>query len=489
MALATLRRQVAELRRALSCYGGAGPLWSPLPGPQTLALESKADVLGYGGASGGGKTDLALGLALTQHLCSLILRREVKNTRAVVERARELLGGIGRFNENSGVWRGIPGGRILEFGGCKDPGDEQHYRGRPHDFLCFDEADQFPEFMVRFISGWLRTTVKGQRCRLLLCFNPPSSAEGDWLLNFFGPWVDDRHPRPARPGELRWYAVTKDGEEVERPDGSPFEQGGEVVTPRSRTFIPARLLDNPHLLATGYGATLQALPEPLRSQLLYGDFSIGRTDDIWQVIPTAWVKAAQARWAETPPAGEPLACLGVDCAYGGADQTVIAPRHGAWFGRLRKYRGQATDSGQKAAYLVLKEHRDGAAVNVDAVGYGSACYEALRDRIGPLAVAVNAAAPTELRDRSKKFKLANVRAAMYWKLREALDPVTGDNLALPPDSELLGDLTALRYEVRASGLVIESKEAIKERLGRSPDCGDSVALAHWIGKRKIIFGV
>ena len=37
-----------------------------------------------------------------------------------------------------------------------------------------------------------------------------------------------------------------------------------------RTFIPARLMDNPHLLATGYGATLQSMPEPLRSAPFHG---------------------------------------------------------------------------------------------------------------------------------------------------------------------------------------------------------------------------
>jgi len=45
----------------------------------------------------------------------------------------------------------------------------------------------------------------------------------------------------------------------------------------------------------GYVTTLQGLPEPMRSQLLYGDFSVGREDDAWQVIPTAWIKAAMDR--------------------------------------------------------------------------------------------------------------------------------------------------------------------------------------------------
>ena len=37
--------------------------WSPLPGQQTIAYHSPADILFYGGAAGGGKTDLLVGVA------------------------------------------------------------------------------------------------------------------------------------------------------------------------------------------------------------------------------------------------------------------------------------------------------------------------------------------------------------------------------------------------------------------------------------------
>jgi hypothetical protein len=485
MQIANLRRAVENLRRQIQQRRQKpGRLWTPLPGPQTLAYQTPADVTGYGGAAGGGKTDLALGLAINRHRNSLILRREAKNVRAIVDRAREILGDLGRLNENLGRWRDLPGGRQIEFGGVKNPGDEQAYRGRPHDLIVFDEADQFGEQMVRFIGGWLRTTLPGQRCRVLLNFNPPASAEGEWLLTYFGPWVDDKHPNPAKPGELRWYAVVE-GREVERPDGNPFEHNGEHIVPKSRTFIPARLLDNPHLWATGYGATLQALPEPLRSQLLYGDFKIGRLDDAWQVIPTAWVKEAMARWTPERPKEWDLEVMGVDVAYGGADSTIIAKAYGPWVAPLTKYSGAITDSGRKAALLVLQEHDGRAEIKVDAIGYGAACYEALEEKVGRLAVAVNVAEATQGKDSTRKFRLANVRAFCYWRLREALDPETGDNIALPPDPELLADLTAPRFEVRASGIVIEDKKAIKERLGRSPDCGDAVAIMHAPGKRTL----
>ena len=49
-------------------------VWHPNPGPQTEAYFCEADLLLYGGAGGGGKTDLLGGLALTRHLRSLLLR-------------------------------------------------------------------------------------------------------------------------------------------------------------------------------------------------------------------------------------------------------------------------------------------------------------------------------------------------------------------------------------------------------------------------------
>lgn len=395
-----------------------------------------------------------------------------------MDRARELFSGTGRFNENSGVWRGLPGGRQIEFGGCKDPGDEQAHKGRPKDLLGIDEADQFTEPVIRFLMGWVRTTDPNQPCRTVLCFNPPCTVEGRWLLDYFGPWIGEKHPNPAQPGEVRWYARTRDGLEIERRDGSPFTYQGETLNPRSRTFIPARVQDNPSLMATGYLDTLLSLPEPLRSQLAYGDMVAGLRDDAWQCIPTAWVKAAQARW--TPEYDHPLTCLGVDVAYGGADSTVISARRGPWFAPLKKYQGADTDSGSKAAFLVLQEHDGSAPIHVDSIGYGAACHEHLREKVKKLALGINVAcAPApEAWDKSRKYKLTNVRTQMYWRLRDALDPETGDGLALPPDPELLADLTAPRYEVRASGIVVEPKDSIKERLGRSPDKGDAVALAH-----------
>ena len=65
--------EIAALIRALD---GSSVSFTPLPGPQTEALNSAADELLYGGSAGGGKSLLLLGAAATRHKRSLILRRQ-----------------------------------------------------------------------------------------------------------------------------------------------------------------------------------------------------------------------------------------------------------------------------------------------------------------------------------------------------------------------------------------------------------------------------
>jgi hypothetical protein len=241
--------------------------------------------------------------------------------------------------------------------------------------------------------------------------------------------------------------------------------------------------DNPVYLASDYVSRLQALPEPLRAMLLFGDFKAGTEDDPWQVLPTEWVRQAQARWRPDGGAGLPLDVLGVDVARGGQDRTVLAGRRGTWFSPLSKHPGTSTPDGPAVVALVERAVAADpeALVNVDVIGVGSSVYDLCRaGRVGRPRP-VNFAEACGRRDRAGVLHFANLRAYAYWSLREALDPANGDGLALPPDPELLADLTAPRWEMRAGGVLVESKERIIKRIGRSPDCADAVVLAHCDG--------
>jgi hypothetical protein len=418
-------------------------------------------------------TSLAIGKALTQHQKAMILRREATQLTSIIDDITAILGTRDGYNGADRIWR-LPDGRQIEFGSAPNAGDERRYQGRPHDLLAFDEAASFLESQVRFLLGWLRTTDPNQRCQALLTFNPPTTVEGRWIVDFFAPWLDRKHPRPAKPGELRWFAMV-DGEEVEVESGRPFTHRGERIKPMSRTFIPSRVSDNPYLMGTGYMATLQALPEPLRSQMLYGDFTAGIEDDPWQVIPTAWVEAAQARW-KRPDKLPPMDSLGVDVARGGRDSTIIARRHGMWFDEPLVYPGDATPDGPKVAGLVMAAMRDQAPIHIDVIGVGSSPYDFL-SQAGLQVVGVNVAEASGGTDKSGRLRFKNLRSELWWRMREALDPTNNTGIALPPDPRLLADLCAPTWELAGSTIAVASRERIVEKLGRSPDFGSAYVLA------------
>lgn len=449
--------------------------WVPQPGPQLQAMLSKADQLLYGGAAGGGKTALACGLALTQHRRTLFIRREAAQLQAVIDEFSGLLGGRDGYNGQEKVWR-LPGGRQVQFGGIPYPGDETRYQGNPRDLLVVDEAANCLEDQVRFLMGWVRTTIPGQRCRVLLCTNPPTSAEGEWLIRWFAPWLDPAFPSPAAPGELRWVAMV-DGHEEWVAGPEPVKVKGEWVRPVSRTFVPAKVTDNRYLVETGYMRQLQALPEPLRSQMLHGDFLVGRKDDHWQVIPSAWVKAAMDRWKPLS-AGElgEVTSVGVDPSRGG-DETTIAARRGWRYDELVLVEGKDAAHGGNVAARVLEVAGEVAPVHVDIIGIGASVGDHLAAWIGDRMVGVNNAAASEATDFSGKLKFANKRAETWWRMREALAPERPAKVALPRDQRLFADLTAPRYKVTSRGILVEEKEQVRRRLGRSPDRGDAVVLA------------
>lgn len=462
-------------------------LWVPNPGPQTDALMSEADELFYGGQAGGGKTDLLLGAALTQHHRSLILRRTNKEATGLVERMSGILGSRDGWNSQQGMWRLKD--RTIELGGCEHEDDKQKRKGMPHDLKAFDEISDFSESQYLFIIAWNRSTKPGQRCRIIGAGNPPTKPEGLWVLKRWAAWLDPQHPNPAAPGELRWYTAGEYGEEIEVDGPGPHIINGEEVYARSRTFIPATLADNPDLIETDYSSVLAGLPQELRAAYRDGNFTQGLSDDFAQTIPTAWVKAAQARWTPTPPPGWPMNAIGVDVAQGGTDKTVIARRFNTWFSPLISKPGKETPDGQTVAGLVIQYRRDNADVVVDiGGGWGGTTLAHLVEN-GVTAHGYLGVKDSSKRTQDKTLKFKNVRTEAYWRLREALDPSqpNGSNIMLPPGNTLVADLCAPLFHVRGQAtngtgvLELESKKQVLKRLGRSPDEGDAVVMAWYKG--------
>lgn len=447
--------------------------------PQIEAYVSEADIIYFGGAAGGGKSDLLLGLALTDQKQSIIFRREYKQLRSLIDRSQELLAGKGaRYSQQQARWVNIPGDRVLEFGAVQYDPDVENFKGRPHDFIGFDEVTDFKETHVRFLSAWNRTTDPDQRCRIVCAGNPPTQPSGRWVIKFWGPWLKKNHPNKAMPGELRWFA-TLDGVDTEVESGETFTHRGEVIMPKSRTFIPSFLKNNPYLMATDYYATLQALPEPLRSQLLYGDFLVDEDEQLNQVIPSSWVREAMDRWdPEDIRAEGPITAVGLDPSRGGKDQTVAARRTEDYYYELLTWEGHQVRNSQDCVTLVTTEVGLDfkGPYYVDVIAIGAGVYDLMTD-LELDVVDVNFARRSDYVDDSGVLEMRNVRAEAYWRMRDALDPAKGSKVALPPDEELLADLTAPTWTRTSTGITIERKKDIRKRLGRSPGKGDAIVNA------------
>jgi hypothetical protein len=272
------------------------------------------------------------------------------------------------------------------------------------------------------------------------------------------------------------------GSDTEVETGEPFWHNEEHIIPTSRTFIRAKLDDNPALASTTYRQTLQSLPEPLRSQLLYGTMDIGLTDTAWKLFPAEWVYAAVAR-GKLPLEykGYPDA-LGLDIARGGQDLTVAMPRYRHMFPRFHVWPGSETTSGQYVANLISPLVGTNTLINLDCIGVGSSPSDFLKERSHKV-IDVNFGAGSKdfmgrpCTDASGRLEFTNVRAEAYWHARCLLDPANGIDITLPNDSQFIQELLAPRWSVKGNKILVQPKDELKEILGRSPDRMDTFTLA------------
>ncbi|CAB4223286.1 hypothetical protein UFOVP1670_13 [uncultured Caudovirales phage] len=467
--------------------------WVPNPGPQTDAYFSKADCLLYGGEPGGGKSQLIAGLAYNEHQRSLILRRKYSDLGRIIEDVLKIHGNRDGYNGSPPPKLRLGPARLIEFGAAHRIGDEQDWMGKGRDLLGVDEATHFAESQIRFLMGWNRTEVVGQRVRTVLATNPPLTAEGLWVITMFAPWLDPTFPDPAKPGELRWVITNADGNDewVSGPRDSR-EIAGRTVFPTSRTYIPASVSDNPEYAASDYQRQLDAMPEPYRS-LLLGGFRTAFQDAPNQAIPTNWILEAQGRWEDRIPEGIPQCAIGVDATGGAVDPMVLAPRHDGYFPHLVEVPAKDIPSdraGRMGAGIVIAHRRDRSIVVVDmGGGYGGPMYEQLK--ANDIEVVGYKGSETSVR-RTEDGSLGffNKRAEAVWKFREALNPDQpgGSNIALPPDPEMVADLASYTLDLEFNGIKLVSKVKTTASLGRSTNKGDAIIMSWSAGPTHITDG-
>lgn len=484
-----------ELVKAAWTLSG-GKMFIPSPGPQFDAYISPADVLLFGGNPGGGKSALEIGLALNEHYRSLIVRKNFSDLEGLIDNAKKIAGTSEGFIGGARPKYRKEDGGVIHFAGLSADGGIGGLQGVDHDLICVDEAATVPEKQVRLLMGWMRTERPGQRCRMVLASNPPLDSTGDWMIDYFGPWINSNHPNPAKPGELRYYLPGPDGKDIECEKDDWSEIESVRVFAQSRTYIPSKFTDNPFYNPEEYAKSLAGLPEEVRNILVSGNFMMARQDQAFQVIPTDWVRQAQARWKNTPYPGIPMCAMGVDVARGGKDDTVLAPRYDGWYAPLTVVPGRETPDGKTVAGLVVTHRRDQCQVIIDmGGGYGGAPFEHLQTNIGHQFVHGHVGSSSAVgRTNDGSLSFYNKRSQIWWQFREALDPSQpgGSFISLPDDPEMVADLTAPTFQVVGGKIKIESKgegpegtPGIIKRLGRSPGRGDAVVMAWSEGNRAL----
>ena len=196
------------------------------------------------------------------------------------------------------------------------------------------------------------------------------------------------------------------------------------------------------------------------------------------IIPLHYVEAAQQRWEERERAQAlgPIDSIGIDVARGGGDKTIIAMGNASAIIGYREMDVRDTMEVVEASLGIMNNHPLARGI-VDVIGVGAGVFDRLR-QIGRKVLAFNASEKSENTDRSGTRAFKNRRAEVWWKMREALDPMWNSIIALPPDDALTGELTTPVYKEDGMGRIqVQSKEEIRKELDRSTDRADAIIMA------------
>ena len=356
----------------------------------------------------------------------------------------------------------------------------EHNSGKhaPNLLFIVDEADAVPPEVYKGIES----CMSGGNARLLVMFNPrgeygPVARMEKQRLGNVVRLSALRHPNVVTGNDMIPGAVTRETtvrriNEWTRPLAPDEKSDNECYElPEYLVGVVAKSLsgvDFPPLPA-GW----RKVQNPAFFYMVLGEYPPQAET---QLISRAWIDAAVTRWltyvatyGEVPPVRR--ATVGLDVAEYGKDFNVLTWRFGGWVAKPERWNGLDTDATAiRTNGIVTRDDYD-VAVMVDGTGVGAGVAPRL-NRLGVAAVSVKvASAPTYATELGEFFQL---RDELWWSCREWLR--TDSGAMIPPDDELIEELSTPLYSVRGGKIRITDKDTMREMLGRSPDKADSLCL-------------
>ncbi len=327
--------------------------------------------------------------------------------------------------------------------------------------IIVDEAAGVSEEIFEGIEGPLASA----NAHLLLLGNPTSTS-GSFYNSFKDTTYNKISISAFDSPNFRQCGITR--EDIKNGDWqykvrTIMERNGQLISPNMVT---------PEWVADKYKRWKPG--SPLYDSKVEGNFPEQGSDSL---IPVSWVELAMERWNMMDERST-VREIGVDVAEYGSDFSIIAPRIGD---KILELESHSTIGIMELTGHVIQRHREinSSAIKIDVIGIGTGVEGRLTEQKYP-AIRVNVAESPGGTDEDKEHFL-NLRAQLYWCLRERLNPDERINpypIGLPPDDELASDLTSIKYKINSSGKIqIEAKADMRKRLGRSPDRGDAVMLA------------
>ena len=226
-------------------------------------------------------------------------------------------------------------------------------------------------------------------------------------------------------------------------------------------------------------------PEDLFRKKVLGKFP-KVADDV--LIPQQWLDLAHERWRQAsgkePLSSEPR-MLGVDVAGMGRDSTCFCERKGCWVAPFDVHNsGGQADHMRVAGNIINRRKFDPKMyVSIDTIGEGagvySRCLELDQEQYiisCKYSEGAKGANDKDLSDITGQYKFVNMRAWLFWAVRDWLNPKNETGAMLPPDARFDEEATEIKWSFRSDGrILIEPKDDIKKRIGRSPDLFDALA--------------